>query len=148
MDAFIGQRFEDFETIAGVNVIKLYGDSLLSARLDAQSVGEILVRLVVLVIVQLILPAVDDGLGLLRRFAVQGKTIALIGGIGRDELAKLLNGADILGARISDTMSISSAIVSRSSIMLSYFSLGMVTKSSSYSSSSSISKAEGEPDTR
>lgn len=27
MDAFIGQRFEDFETIAGVNVIKLYGDS-------------------------------------------------------------------------------------------------------------------------
>ena len=34
MDAFIGQRFEDFETIAGVNVIKLYGDSLLSARLD------------------------------------------------------------------------------------------------------------------
>ena len=46
MDAFIGQRFEDFETIAGVNVIKLYGDSLLSARLDAQSVGEILVRLV------------------------------------------------------------------------------------------------------
>lgn len=79
MDAFIGQRFEDFETIAGVNVIKLYGDSLLSAKLDAQSVGEILVRLVVLV--QLILPAVDDGLGLLRRFAVQGKTIALIGGI-------------------------------------------------------------------
>ena len=61
MDAFIGQRFEDFETIAGVNVIKLYGDSLLSARLDAQSVGEILVRLVVLVLVQLILPAVDDG---------------------------------------------------------------------------------------
>ena len=60
MDAFIGQRFEDFETIAGVNVIKLYGDSLLSARLDAQSVGEILVRLVVLVLVQLILPAVDD----------------------------------------------------------------------------------------
>ena len=57
---------------------RLYGDSLLSARLDAQSVGEILVRLVVLVIVQLILPAVDDGLGLLRRFAVQGKTIALI----------------------------------------------------------------------
>ena len=79
MDAFIGQRFVDFETIAGVKVIKLYGDSLLSARLDAQSVGEILVRLVVLV--QLILPAVDDGLGLLRRFAVQGKTIALIGGI-------------------------------------------------------------------
>lgn len=29
MDAFIGQRFEDFETITGVNVIKLYGDSLL-----------------------------------------------------------------------------------------------------------------------
>ena len=29
MDAFIGQRFEDFETIAGVNVIKLYGDYLL-----------------------------------------------------------------------------------------------------------------------
>ena len=71
MDAFIAQRFEDFETIAGVNVIKLYGDSLLSARLDAQSVGEILVRLVVLV--QLILPAVDDGLGLLCRLAVQGK---------------------------------------------------------------------------
>ena len=108
MDAFIGQRFEDFETIAGVNVIKLYGDSLLSARLDAQSVGEILVRLVVLVIVQLILPAVDDGLGLLRRFAVQGKTIALIGGIGRLSgavwgaviyvlLQELLTSHDLLG---------------------------------------------------
>lgn len=34
MDAFIGQRFEDFETIAGVNVIKLYGDYLLPARIE------------------------------------------------------------------------------------------------------------------
>ena len=25
MDAFIGQRFEDFETIAGVNDVKFYG---------------------------------------------------------------------------------------------------------------------------
>ena len=33
MDAFIGQRFEDFETIAGVNVIKMYGDYLLPAKL-------------------------------------------------------------------------------------------------------------------
>ena len=70
MDAFIGQRFEDFETIAGVNVIKVYGDYLLPARLDEQLVGEILVRLVVLIIVQLILPAVDDGLGLLRRLSL------------------------------------------------------------------------------
>lgn len=29
MNALIGQRFEDFETIAGINVIKLYGDYLL-----------------------------------------------------------------------------------------------------------------------
>ena len=72
MDAFIGQRFEDFETIAGVNVIKLYGDYLLPARLGVRLVREILVRLVVLVIVQLILPAVNDGLGLLRRIAVDG----------------------------------------------------------------------------
>ena len=28
MDAFIGQRFEDFETIAGVNVIKLYSSEM------------------------------------------------------------------------------------------------------------------------
>ena len=40
MDAFIGQRFEDFETIAGVNVIKLYGDSLLSARLVMRNQSE------------------------------------------------------------------------------------------------------------
>ncbi len=64
MDAFIGQRFEDFETIAGVNVIKLYGDYLLPVRMDVQLVREILVRLVALVIVQLILPAVNDGFGL------------------------------------------------------------------------------------
>ena len=33
MDAFIRQRFEDFETIAGVNMIKLYGNYLLPAKL-------------------------------------------------------------------------------------------------------------------
>ena len=46
MDAFIGQRFEDFETIAGVNVIKLYGDYLLPVRMGMCLVREILVRLV------------------------------------------------------------------------------------------------------
>ena len=51
MDAFIGQRFEDFETIAGVNVIKLYGDYLLPVRMGMCLVREILVRLVALVIV-------------------------------------------------------------------------------------------------
>lgn len=79
MDAFIGQRFEDFETIAGVNVIKLYGDYLLPVRMGMCLVREILVRLVALVIVQLILPAVNDGFGLLRCIAVDREAVALIG---------------------------------------------------------------------
>ena len=106
MNAFIGECFQHFKTVAGIDCVKLYSVSLLPLEFDLHLVGIKLFRLVV--IVQLFVPTVHDVLRFLGGFAVKRKAVFLVLSIGGEKFAELLNGRTSL-VRIFDTISISSA---------------------------------------
>ena len=69
------------------------------------SVGEELVRFVVLIeIVNLVRPTVEDFLGFLRRLTIEAQAVLLKGGKGGDELAELADCLHILRAHICDAL--------------------------------------------